>query len=85
MVAATREFYMSKSKRDEPAKVGRPSIGKPVHVRIPLEIMADLELIEQAHGLDTSSAIRMILTEARHDIVERAKETIRIRKERGIE
>lgn len=53
---------------------------KQINVRLSQQILDDIALIERAHGLDTSSAIRMILTEARHPIVQRAR---KILEERG--
>lgn len=62
-------------------KTGRPTKGKPVHIRLSEDILADLLIIERAHGTDTSGAIRMILTESRKSIVERAKEALKVRGE----
>jgi hypothetical protein len=68
--------------QDKPDEPDRPNArrAKQVNVRLSQEILDDIAIIEKAHGLDTSSAIRMILTESRHSIVQRAR---RILEERG--
>jgi hypothetical protein len=64
-----------------PNPPGRPGKGKQVNVRLSQEIIDDLDLIERAHGLDTSSAIRMILTETRKPLVDRARRILKDREE----
>lgn len=52
---------------------GRASVGRQIGVRIPPDLLADLEIIEAGMGLDLSSVIRMILTEHRTEYVERVR------------
>lgn len=53
---------------------GRPSIGKQVNVRIPPDLMADLEVIAKDSGLDISAVIRMILTQNRGGYIRQIRE-----------
>lgn len=52
---------------------GRVSVGRQIGVRIPPDLLADLQVIEAGMGLDLSSVIRMILTEHRAEYVERVR------------
>lgn len=53
---------------------GRPTIGKQVNVRLPDELLQNLEYIGEALGLDLSNVIRMMLTEQQHVYLTRARE-----------
>lgn len=59
--------------------VGRSAIGKQVGVRLPPDLLADLEFIGEEAGLDLSAVIRMILTQNRGEYVRAARERIQKR------
>lgn len=66
--------------------VGRPSTGsKQVNVRLPSDLLADLDLIGEELSLDLSNVIRMILSQQRHQYVDqvRAARTKRQRQAEG--
>lgn len=52
---------------------GRPAIGRQVNIRIPAELMTDLEYIGEALGMDLSNLIRTVLIEQLHVYLERAR------------
>lgn len=52
---------------------GRPPIGRQVNIRIPAELMTDLEYIGDALGMDLSNLIRTVLVEQLHIYLERAR------------
>jgi hypothetical protein len=73
---------MGKRRQDaEPSGRGRPPIGKQVNVRIPPELLADLELIETATGNDLSAVIRQILSENVAPYVRRSRDALRERQQ----
>lgn len=60
---------------------GRTPIGKQVNVRIPDELMTLLKEVSEDTGLDTSSVIRMILTQNVDPYVRHARERRQQRQE----
>lgn len=65
---------MGRKKKTETGDAGRARIGKQVNVRIPDDLLEDLELIAKDFGLDLSAVIRMILTQCRGTYVKQIKE-----------
>jgi Arc/MetJ-type ribon-helix-helix transcriptional regulator len=55
---------------------GRPAIGKQVNVRLPGEIIQDLEYIYRGLGMDSSEVIRFILRRHLHTLVNEARESL---------
>lgn len=51
---------------------GRKLIGKPINLRLPPELLADLDYVVDGLGLDRSNAIRTILAEQMYLYIERA-------------
>lgn len=61
-----------------PSRGGKTK-GLPIHVRLDPQILHDLQIVGKAHGFGISDALRMILVEARHPVVRRAKEVLQKR------
>lgn len=59
--------------RKDTATPGRPTTGKQVNVRMPADILDDLQLISEELSLDLSNVIRMILSQQRHQYVEQVR------------
>lgn len=68
-----------KKASDSPDDRGRRPIGKQINVRVPAALLDQLEEVEKDTGLDTSSVIRMILTQNIEGYVRLARE----RKQQG--
>lgn len=73
--ASVGAYVVAKQRKQPPPgeSKGRVPVGRQVGVRIPPDLLADLEVVERGMGLDLSSVIRMILTEHRHEYVERVR------------
>jgi hypothetical protein len=73
-VAKRRQPADEAGGEEKPRSAGRPSIGRQINVRLPDDLLADLEFVCEALGLDLSNVVRMMLTEQRHVYLLRARE-----------
>jgi hypothetical protein len=65
---------VSKKKPAPGQSPGRPPIGRQLNIRIPDDIMKDLDYVGEALGLDYSNLVRTIISEQLHIYLERARQ-----------